>query len=187
MIIINYLTKNFKMLIIKIINYIFLKLYSKIKPISYAKFIGVKLGKNVFIYGNAMSMFGTEPWAITIGNNVHITREVIFITHDGGTLLFRDRMQDLEITSPIKIGNNVYIGVRSLILPGVIIGNNCIIAAGSIVTKNIPDNSVYGGNPAKFIISFESYFESLKSRSLNLGHVKGRRKDYELKKYFNKI
>ncbi|MFZ1290153.1 MAG: hypothetical protein WAR79_08680 [Melioribacteraceae bacterium] len=48
-------------------------------------------------------MFGTEPWIITIGNHVHITREVLFITHDGGTLLFRQLVPDLEITAPIVI------------------------------------------------------------------------------------
>ncbi len=104
-------------------------------------------------------MFSTEPWCITLGNHVHITREVLFITHDGGTLLFRDKIPNLEITAPINVGNHVYIGVRSIIMPGVNIGNNCIIAAGSVVTKDVGDNSVVGGVPAKFIKSIDDYFE----------------------------
>ena len=69
-------------------------------------------------------------------------------------------------------------------MPGVTIGNNCIIAAGSVVTKNIPDNSVVGGVPAKFIKSSFDYFEKIKQESLHLGHLKGVEKDWELKKYY---
>jgi acetyltransferase-like isoleucine patch superfamily enzyme len=153
--------------------------------VGYAKHIGVNMGNNVNIYGNPSDMFGTEPWCITLGNNVHITREVLFVTHDGGTLLFRHLIPDLEMTAPIMVGDYVYIGVRSIILPGVTIGNNCIIAAGSVVTKNVPDNSVVGGIPAKFIKSTDEYLEGIKKRSLKLGHLKGEEKDAALKKYFN--
>jgi serine acetyltransferase len=78
----------------------------------------------------------------------------------------------------------VYIGVRSIIMPGVTIGNNWVIAAGSIVTKNVPDGSVYGGVPAKKIKSIEDYFARIKENSLGLGHLKGKEKDEALKKYF---
>ncbi|WP_457271739.1 acyltransferase [Pedobacter sp. UYEF25] len=145
------------------------------------------MGRNVFIYGDPNGMFGTEPWCITLGNNVHITREVLFVTHDGGTLLYRDEIPDLEITAPINVGNNVYIGVRSIILPGVSIGHNCIIAAGSVVTKDVPDNSVIGGVPAKLIKSTEAYLEGIKKNSLHLGHLKGKEKDDALKHYFGYI
>ena len=56
---------------------------------------------------------------ITLGNNVHITDGVKFITHDGGTLIYRQYVPDLEITKPIKIGDNVYIGNNLIILQGV--------------------------------------------------------------------
>jgi acetyltransferase-like isoleucine patch superfamily enzyme len=110
--------------IIKIFQFLFKSLYAKFDHVGYAKHIGVNMGENIFIYGNPFSMFSTEPWCVTLGNNVHITREVVFITHDGGTLLFRDKEPNLEITKPITIGDNVYIGVRSIIMPGVTIGNN---------------------------------------------------------------
>lgn len=173
------------MIIKKIINKIYLTIFAYINHVGYAKHIGVNMGKNVNIYGNPSDMFGTEPWCITLGNNVHITREVLFVTHDGGTLLFRHLIPDLEMTAPIMVGDYVYIGVRSIILPGVTIGNNCIIAAGSVVTKNVPDNSVVGGIPAKFIKSTDEYLEGIKKRSLKLGHLKGEEKDAALKKYFN--
>jgi acetyltransferase-like isoleucine patch superfamily enzyme len=174
------------MLIKKVIRKIFFTLYSSFDHIGYAKYIGVKIGKNVHIYGNPIAMFGTEPWCITLGNHVHITRDVLFITHDGGTLLFRETIPDLEITAPICVGDYVYIGVRSIIMPGVKIGNNCIIAAGSVVTKDIADNSVVGGVPAKFIKSTDDYLEGIKKRSLHLGHLKGAEKDKALRLLFNK-
>lgn len=172
-------------MIIKIFKKIFNIIYSKINHVGYAKHIGVNMGDNVHIYGNPIDMFGTEPWCVTLGNNVHITKQVLFITHDGGTLLFRNIVPDLEITSPISIGNNVYIGVRSIILPGVTIGDNVIIAAGSIVSKSVPSGSVYGGVPAKLIKSTDEYFKGIKVRSLKLGHLKSKEKDDALKKHFN--
>ncbi len=168
----------------KIISKLYLICLAKFNHIKFAKYIGVNMGENVFIYGDPISMFGSEPWIITLGNNVHITREVLFVTHDGGTLLFRNQIPDLEITAPITVGNNVYIGVRSIILPGVTIGDNCIIAAGSVVTKDVPDNSVVGGIPAKFIKTSADYLEGIKSKSLHLGHLKYKEKDDALKKHF---
>jgi acetyltransferase-like isoleucine patch superfamily enzyme len=172
------------------INYIFIKLiglvYSKVNKVGYTKWAGVNVnGNSLYIYGNPRTMFGSEPWLITLGENVHITHDVLFITHDGGTLLFRHLVPDLEITAPIKVGNYVYFGVRSIILPGVTIGNNCIIAAGSVVTKDVPDNSIVGGVPAKFIKHTKIYLEEIKAKSLKLGHLKGDTKDKALKKYFN--
>ena len=115
---------------------------------------------------------------------MHITRDVLFLTHDGGTLLFRDRVRDLEITAPITVGDYVYIGVRSIILPGITIGNNCIIAAGSVVTKNVSDNRVVAGVSAKLIKTTEEYFDGIKRRALHLGHLKGDAKDKELRRHF---
>lgn len=169
----------------RLLNKIFLIIYARIDHVKYAKHIGVNMGNNIKIYGNPYKMFGTEPWCVTLGNNVHITGDVLFITHDGGTLLFRDQIPDLEITKPIIVKNNVYIGVRSIIMPGVEIGNNCIIAAGSVVTKNVPDNNVYGGVPARFIKTIDEYLIGIKSNSLKLGHLKGKAKNEALKVYYN--
>ncbi|PQJ76064.1 capsule biosynthesis protein CapG [Polaribacter gangjinensis] len=156
-----------------------------ISHVGYARWIGVNMGEKIQIYGNPSKMFGSEPWLITLGNNVHITTDVLFITHDGGTLLFRDKVPNLEITAPIVVSDNVYIGVRSVILPGVTIGENSIIAAGSIVTKDVPSKVIVGGVPAKVIKTTEEYFEQIQKNSIHLGHLKGKFKDRELKKYFN--
>jgi hypothetical protein len=59
-------------LIIKICTYVFKSIYSKIDHVGYAKYIGVDMGKNIFIYGDPRDMFGTEPWAISLGSNIYI-------------------------------------------------------------------------------------------------------------------
>lgn len=152
-------------------------------PVGYAKKIGVNFPKGgLYLYGGVH--WGTEPWIITLGNNVHITDGVHFITHDGGTLLYRHIIPDLEITKPINIGDNVYIGNNVMILPGVHIGSNVIIGAGAIVTKDIPDNSVAVGVPARRIKSADEYFEKIQLESIHLGHLKGKEKDIALKEYY---
>lgn len=146
------------------------------------KKIGVNFGSNLNLYGEVT--WGSEPWLITIGDNCYITDGVKFINHDGGTLLFRSIVPDLEVTKPIVIGDNVYIGNNVLILPGVTIGSNCVIGAGAIVSRSIPDGSVAVGVPAKVIKSTSEYFEKLKEESLHLGHLQGEAKDLVLKKLF---
>lgn len=152
-------------------------------PVKYAKKIGVNGFVDGKIYGQIN--WGTEPWLITIGKNCHITKGVSFITHDGGTLLFRDKIPDLEVTKPIVLGDNVYVGINTLILPGVTVGSNCIIGAGSIVTRDVPDNSVVAGVPARVVKSIDDYFEKIQKESLHLGHLKGEEKDKALMRYYN--
>lgn len=94
----------------------YLYILDKISHELYAKKIGLNFGKNCHFYGKIS--WGTEPWIITLGDNVHITGECKFVTHDGGTLLFRKLEPTLELTKPIVIGNNVYIGTRSMIMGG---------------------------------------------------------------------
>ena len=131
------------------------------------------------MYGRVQ--WGSETWIITLGENVHITDGVKFITHDGGTLLFRDKIPDLEVTKPIHVGNNVYIGNNAIIMLGVIVGNNVVIGAGSLVTRDIPDGVVVAGIPAKVIKTTQEYLDKSKKESLHLGHLKGKEKDDKLK------
>ncbi|PIV94770.1 MAG: acyltransferase [Flexibacter sp. CG_4_10_14_3_um_filter_32_15] len=85
--------------------------------------------------------------SLFIGNNVSISPEVHLITaqHAMNDPLFS------YITAPIKIGDNVWIGTRAIILPGVTLGKGCVVAAGAVVTKSFQDFSVIGGVPAKVI------------------------------------
>lgn len=138
------------------------QLFKKIKkviqtPNSYARDNGVKYGKNCLFY---TKKFGSEPYLVSFGDNCEVSYNVDFITHDGAVWVLRNLYADLkniDILKPIVIGDNVFIGANSTVLPGVTIGSNIIVASGSVVTKDLEDNSVYGGVPAKRISSLDEY------------------------------
>lgn len=96
----------------------------------------------------------------------------------------RNEVPDLELTAPITIGDNVYIGLNVTNMLGVSIGNRVIIGTGSIVIKDIPDNSVAVGVPAKVIKTVDDYLERAKINSLKLGHLSGKTKDLALRRHF---
>lgn len=91
----------------------------------------------------------------------------------------------MELTAPISIGNDVYIGIKSIILPGTRIGNRCIIGAGSVVRGTFLDDSVIAGVHEKVIKIVDEYLEKAQENSLHLGHLNGKDKEIELKRYFN--
>lgn len=133
-----------------------------------AKKIGVKIGKDCRILDDPCSVFGSEPWLVNIGNHVEITNGVRFVTHDGALWCVRyvdAELNNIDIFNPITVGDNVMIGMHTIILPGVSIGNNVIIGANSVVTKSIPDNVVVAGVSAKPISSFDSYVQKIKDSS----------------------
>lgn len=155
-----------------------------VDPVKYARTLGVVIGENVRFYGATPGMFGTEPWLIKIGNNVHIVSGCNFVNHDGGVLILRHKYPDLELTDRINIGDNVYIGINCTILPGVNIGNNVIIGAGSVVTRAVPDNSVAAGVPARVIKSLDDYLRQAQANSLGFGNLSAKDKEIALKKHF---
>ncbi|MDY6025504.1 acyltransferase [Bergeyella zoohelcum] len=124
----------------------------------FARYIGVKIGKKCFI---ATRNFGSEPYLIEIGDNVQITKGVSFANH-GGSWVLRKYDPKFDFFGKIKIGNNVYIGNNSIILPGVTIGDNVLIAAGSVVTKSVEKDCIVGGNPARVIGNVVSLYEKTK-------------------------
>lgn len=83
----------------------------------------------------------------------------------GGSV--RQKYPDFDLFGKVKIGDYVYIGTNALIMPGVTIGDNVLVAAGSVVTKSIPSNVVVGGNPAKILCSIEEYYERNKKYDLH--------------------
>ena len=121
------------------------------------------LGKNVNIVGEAN--FGSEPYLITIGDNTTVSFDCAFVTHDAATRVIRNlpgHNKETVIYGTITIGKNCFIGCRTVILPNVKIGDNCIIGAGSIVNKDIPDNTVAAGSPCKPICTLDEYIEKHK-------------------------
>lgn len=121
------------------------------------------LGKNVQIIGGAN--FDSEPYLITIGDNTTVSFDCAFVTHDAATRVIRNlpgQNKETVIYGPITVGKNCFIGCRTVILPNVKIGDNCIIGAGSIVNKDIPDNTVAAGVPCKPICTLEGYINKHK-------------------------
>ena len=103
------------------------------------------------------------PELIEIGDNFISAPGSMILSHDAS--LFSN--YGVYKVGKTKIGDNVFIGANAIILPGVKIGNNVIVGAGSVVTKDISDNLVVAGNPAKIITDVESYYnKSLKSGKL---------------------
>lgn len=156
------------------------RLQARRDPVAFARRLGVNLRGSVRFYDLDAGTFGSEPWLITLGDGVHITSGVRFLTHDGGTLILRGQEPTLEWTAPIDVGNDVYIGTNALILPGISIGNRVVVGAGSVVTHDIPNNSVVAGNPARVISTVDAYLDKMKQKSLRLGHLTGHDKAVRL-------
>ena len=108
--------------------------------------------------------YGTEPHMISFGNNVHVASGVTFINHDVAHKVLNNLGSgNYDYNSGcIEVMNNVFIGSNTIILPNIKIGSNVIVAAGSVVTKDIPDDSVVAGVPARVIGKFSDYVEKRK-------------------------
>jgi len=115
----------------------------------------IKLGKNVFVNINNYFMDGAT---IEIGDNVFIGPSCGFYTANH-PLDYTNRNQGLEKALPIKIGDNCWFGANVSVMPGVTIGEGCVIAAGAVVTKDMPANSLIAGVPAKVICTVEELAE----------------------------
>lgn len=127
------------------------------KPkVQQARNAGVKLGVNNLFYSRFWC--ASEPYLISIGDNCQITVGVKIFTH-GGCHVARKRIPDFDCFGKVVIGNNVYIGNNALIMPGVTIGDNVLVAAGAVVCHSIPDNVVVGGNPAKILGTLDKFIE----------------------------
>ncbi|MBR4331597.1 MAG: acyltransferase [Clostridia bacterium] len=102
---------------------------------------------------------------IKMGNHVHIASDVVFVTHDVTHHVLNSYLASNNTDAPkiqekmgcIEISNNVFIGAKTMILPNVRIGSNVIVGAGSIVTRDLPDNCVAVGTPAKPIGTFQDF------------------------------
>ncbi len=106
---------------------------------------GARIGDGVRAFSPITS---AESYLISVGNNVTIATGVRFITHDNSAIKIYDDATDF--VGPITIGNNVFIGAYSILLPGITIADNCIIGAGSVVIRSCTEpGTIIAGNPAK--------------------------------------
>lgn len=141
--------------------------YSSEALIKHIRSRGGKIGKNCRFFGsNSIFVDDDNLQYISIGDNVNITRDVIILAHDFSYSVL-EKIDDPVSLRPqmfTTIGNNVFIGMRSIILQGTSIGDNVIIGAGSVVSGKVESNSVYAGNPAKKICSLEEHKNKLARR-----------------------
>lgn len=121
--------------------------------------MGMQVGKN---FGRLQGVIldPSHCWLITIGDNVTMAPRVHILCHDASTKHFLGYTK----IGRVNIGDNVFIGAESVVLPGVNIGSNVIVGANSTVTHNVPDGVVVAGSPAKVICSLEEYLAKERAR-----------------------
>lgn len=139
---------------------------------------GVKIGKNVRSFSHLMT---TEPYLLEFGDNTTVSFDVVFITHDNSATKVIPNAS--SIYGRIKVGKNCFIGARTVIMPGVELGDNVIVGAGSVVTKSfLEDGTIIAGNPAKVVGSVEKYREKYADMALNpVGMSFEQKRDFILK------
>ena len=158
------------MLIFRAIR-ILIKLFHQSTSRRYISFLrkqGVVIGNNVtFREPRSTRIDLSRPCLVEIGNDVDINSHFCIMTHDFANFVFRNLAYGyVNSSGHVYIGNNVYFGTSVTILKNVVIGNNCIIGACSVVTKDIPDNSVAVGNPCRVICSIKDYYTKRRSQGL---------------------
>ena len=148
---------------------------------------GLIIGKDYYIHSRID--FGSEPFLITIGDHVRITSGVRFVTHDGGVWSLRHKKDycDMDVIGPIKIGNNVHIGLNAIIMPNVTIGDNVVIGCGAVVTNDVPPNSVVAGVPARVIETLDDYEKKVRKKGVKTHLLSPNEKKKYLLHHFKSI
>ena len=143
---------------------------------------GIKIGDGCIFRRPFGVVIDTQrPSLISIGNNVDMNKNFSIYTHDYTSGVFKNIFGTvLNSSGEVSIGNNIYFGANCTVLKGVSIGDNCIIGAGSIVSHNIPANSVAVGNPCKVICSLDEYFKKREVKAFDeaIEYVKSIHKRY---------
>ncbi len=170
------------------IKFIYRAIYERmISKTRLAKELGVKFGERCDFMTRS---WGSEPYLIEMGNDVTTSSGVKFVTHDGGMRVPRilyPQYKKADLFGKIIIGNNVFIGMDAMILPGTTIGDNVIIGARSVVKGSVKSNSVYAGVLAKYICSIEEYVEKNKNKYDMTKHLNPEeKKKYLIEKYQKK-
>lgn len=132
--------------------------------INFLKEKGISIGERCEVKDPlSLDIDFSRPCLLSIGNHVFLHRGLTIMTHDWASWVFLDKYNDfIPSHGKVTIGNNVWFGENVTVLKGVTIGDNCIIGAGSIVTRSIPDNSVAVGIPCRVISSIDEYYKKRK-------------------------
>ena len=122
-----------------------------------ARQIGMVVGRNCRLYSLNVS---SEAELVELGDNVIVSGEVRFVTHDGAIFTALEKFPQVNGSyGKIRIGNRCFIGLGAIIMPGVELGDNCIVAGGAVVTDSFSANSVVAGNPATYVCPTSMYLE----------------------------
>jgi acetyltransferase-like isoleucine patch superfamily enzyme len=138
---------------------------------SYVLFLrkkGVKIGENnIIVDVQHLRVDLTRPYLLAIGSNNTLSDSVTILTHDYSWSVVSEKYpgEIYPVLGKVEIGDNCFIGSHTTILPNVKIGNNVIVGACSLVNRNLPDDTVCAGVPARVICSLEEYKEKIKRRS----------------------
>lgn len=126
---------------------------------------GLKMGKDCHVMGECIIDPG-HCWLISIGDRVTLAPRVHILAHDAST----KRELGQTRLGCVSIGDDVFIGAGSIILPGIRIGNKVVIGAGSVVSRGILDNSVAVGNPARVVGTYDAFIKE-RCRKRTITHV----------------
>lgn len=118
---------------------------------------GMTIGKNVSAM-NGVHLDPARPWLLSIGDDVCFSLGVVVLTHDASTILHTGYTR----LAPVSIGSRVFVGAHAIILPGVTIGDDVVIGAGSVVSRDVPADSVVAGSPARRIATLSEWVEKEK-------------------------
>lgn len=115
---------------------------------------GAKIGRGCRILTTNL---GSEPYLISIGDETLVAPDVVFVTHDAGTWVFRKEHPKARRLGRVTVGSRCFIGTRAILLPGVKVGDRSIVAAGAVVSRDVPPGTVVAGVPARVLGTTEDY------------------------------
>jgi len=153
---------------------LYLKIYFKLFPYERLKKSGANLGKNIF-FGEGVYIELENAKLLQIAEGVTLSAFCKIILHDSSL----NNVKGFDVLyGKVIIGKNAYIGAGSIILPGSVIGENTIVGAGSVVKGVLKENSIYAGNPVRYLGSIGQMQEKWKKKKNSLVYFKKMKKWY---------